>query len=316
MSDQEIREDDEVEAHGLGSKASRRGTNRRGADRGGADDEGHGVEATGSASKADRRGVHGGGPDRRVADSAAEDSRPGRREAARAFLFVRSSFRAERVGEIAKQSNTRRPPIVLERVDCRRETRDDREIARVVLQYPLGLSRAKQQIDGDRGLVREEPEQVHLLEREVRPLRAVQDLENPECPFVVEEGRRHQPARDVAGSLRDVTREPRVVSHVFEDERGARGEHPPGDAVLRGEAHSEQGLLALADDRLEHELVRRLVEQQDRRRLGPEDRARDLYERAEQSAKRLGGADDSRSHCSAQIVRLGHWPPPTLVAVR
>ncbi len=76
----------------------------------------------------------------------------------------------------------------------------------------------------------------------------------------MEQRRRHQPARDVPRSLGDVTGEAWVVPDVLEDERSARRQHPARDAVLRGEAHAEERLLAFAHDCLEYELVGRLVE--------------------------------------------------------
>jgi hypothetical protein len=53
----------------------------------------------------------------------------------------------------------------------------------------------------------------------------------------------------------------------------------------------------VAGDRLEHELVRFLVEQEDRGRLGAEDCSRHLDHRLEELAERLLGADDSRRDC-------------------
>ncbi len=86
--------------------------------------------------------------------------------------------------------------------------------------------------------------------------------------------------------------------------------------VPGGEARAEQRVLALADDGLEDELFRLLVEEEDRRRLRAEDRPRDLDDRGEERAERLLGADDAGGDRRAQVRLLGHVPPPTLVAVR
>ena len=125
------------------------------------------------------------------------------------------------------------------------------------------------------------------------PVRAVENLENPSARSSWRRARPSTRSATIAGSLGDVTGEPRVVSHVFEDERGARGEYPPGDAVLRGEAHSEQGLLALADDRLEHELVRstssssRIDDALARRSSAPPVRARRAERETTRRSRRL-----------------------------
>ena len=90
----------------------------------------------------------------------------------------------------------------------------------------------------------------------------------------------------------------------------------PAMPVPGGEARAEERVLALADDRLEDELLRLLVEQEDRRRLGAEDRARDLDDRGEQRAERLLRADDARGDGRPQIRFSVMRPPPTFVAVR
>ena len=71
-----------------------------------------------------------------------------------------------------------------------------------------------------------------------------------------------------------------------------------------------------ADDGLEHELLGLLVEQEDRRRLRAEDRARDLDDRGEESAEGLLGADDAGGDGCSEIRLIGHGAPPTFVAVR
>ena len=90
----------------------------------------------------------------------------------------------------------------------------------------------------------------------------------------------------------------------------------PAMPVPGGEARAEERVLALADDGLEDELLGLLVEEEDRRRLGAEDRARDLDDRREQRAERLLGADDACGDGCSEIRLVGHVPPPTFVAVR
>jgi hypothetical protein len=70
-----------------------------------------------------------------------------------------------------------------------------------------------------------------------------------------------------------------------------------GDARPGREARAEQRVLALADDCFEDELVRGLVEEENRRRLRPEDGASDLDDRRQQRAERLLRADHSGCHC-------------------
>jgi hypothetical protein len=85
--------------------------------------------------------------------------------------------------------------------------------------------------------------------------------------------------------LGDVAREPWIVLDVFDDERRAGREHPAGDAGAGREACAEKRVLSLPDDGFEDELVRLVVQEQDRGRLRAEDRARDLDDRGEQRAK-------------------------------
>ena len=68
-------------------------------------------------------------------------------------------------------------------------------------------------------------------------------------------------------------------------------------------------------DRLEHELVGLLVEQEDRRRLRAEDRARDLDDRPEQRAVLLLRGEHAGGDGRVQVC-LVHRPPPTFVAIR
>ncbi len=138
----------------------------------------------------------------------------------------------------------------------------------------------------------------------------------PSAPSSCRSGAAISPLGTYPVSLGDVAREPWIVPDVLDDERRPSREHPAGDARPSGEARPEQRVLALADDRLEDELLRLLVEEKDRRRLGAEDRASDLDDRGEERAERLLRADDACGDGCAQIRLFGHVPPPTFVAVR
>ena len=89
----------------------------------------------------------------------------------------------------------------------------------------------------------------------------------------------------------------------------------PAMPVLDGKRCPTSVSCALAGDRLEDELVRLLVEEEDRRRLGAEDRARDLDDRLEQRAVRAPREPTTPAATAALssslIVR-----PPTFVDVR
>ena len=160
------------------------------------------------------------------------------------------------------------------------------------------------------------PEELHLLEAEERLLGPVEHREHAERALLVQKRSGHEPLRDVARVLGDVVREARIVLDVLDDERRSRREDPAGDPRAGGEARAEERVLALADDRLEDELLGLLVEEEDRRRLGAEDRPRDLDDRREQCAERLLGSDDACGDGRAKVRLVGHVPPPTFVAVR
>src|SRR5581483_10490346 len=184
-----------------------------------------------------------------------------------------------------------------------REPRERGEVA-AALECGPGAAGALQERERDRGLVREETEEVHLRERERAVLRPVEHLEHAEGLLVVEERDRHQPARHVARRLGGLAREPRVLRQVVDDERLARHEHPARDARVRREALADELTRALARDRLEHELLRLLVEQEDGGGLRAEDRARRLHRRLQERAERLVGADDACGDGCAEIAHV------------
>ena len=186
------------------------------------------------------------------------------------------------------------------------------ELALAVERRPRAPG-ALEEIERDRGLIAEEAEQIHLGERERLDIGPVEHLEDTEHPVVDEQRNRHQSARDIPGRLRRVAREARVLRQVVDDERLPRHEHPARNAGARREALAEQRVGAFAGDGLEDELVRLLVEQQDRRRLRVKDRASDLDGCAQQGAVRVFRAEHAGGDGCAKV---GHAPPPTFVEVR
>ena len=105
--------------------------------------------------------------------------------AARAFSWTGSS----RVSARSRRSrNSRRAPLVLERADRRCETCDDGELAGTRLEEALRLAGVEQQVDGDRGLVGEQSQEVHLLEAEVGALGPVEHFQHAQRALLVRSG--------------------------------------------------------------------------------------------------------------------------------
>src|SRR5262249_10154945 len=92
-----------------------------------------------------------------------------------------------------------------------------------------------------------------------------------------------------------------------------RDERPTRYARARRDARADQALLLLARERLEDQLVGVLVEQEDRRALRREDRARDLDDRAQQRAVRAFGTDDAGRNRRAKAV-VAHAPDPCMLS--
>ncbi len=126
-----------------------------------------------------------------------------------------------------------------------------------VLERRAGAPRPLQQVEPDRGLVREEREQIHLGERERLVVGPVEHLEHAERPLLDQQRDGHQPVRHVAGRLGGLPREAGVLLQVVDHERLPCDEHPAGDPRAGREAHADDLVLALARDRLEDELVGR-----------------------------------------------------------
>ncbi len=118
----------------------------------------------------------------------------------------------------------------------------------------------------------------------------------------------------VTGLLGDVSRKPRVVAEILEHEGLAGHEDPAGDPGARRNPRPDERTGALTGDRLEDELVGVLVVQEDRRRLGTEDRLRGRDDRVEQRAVLLlARQDPGGDDC---MERIAHGMPPTLAEVR
>ena len=95
----------------------------------------------------------------------------------------------------------------------------------------------------------------------------------------MQERHRHQALRDEAGAFRRLAGEARILEHVLDHERLPADEDEAGDPGAGGEAAPDERVRSLARHGLEHELVRRLVEQENRGGLCLEDRPRDLDDR-------------------------------------
>ncbi len=94
---------------------------------------------------------------------------------------------------------------------------------------------------------------------------------------------------------------------VVHDEGLPRDEREPCDPVLDGNREPDERLLPLTGDCLEHELVRAVVEQEDRGRLGAEDRPGDVDDRLEQlpvGRPRRRRAFPSRPRCACRCSSL------------
>ena len=113
------------------------------------------------------------------------------------------------------------------------------------------------------------------------------------------------PFGHVAASLGDVAGEARVGLHVLQHERRLRRGDPAGDAGRRREALADEELVLLAGDGGEDELVRLLVEQEDRRPLSAEDRPGHLDDRAQEPCEVLLGCHDTCGDGGVETVRHG-----------
>src|SRR5215204_4555849 len=215
---------------------------------------------------------------------------------------------AEDVGDGGEEVEPRLPSLVRERLDGLCEARGG---AFSLLQDGARAAAALEQMERNRRLVPEEPEELHLLEREARAPGPVEYLEDAQHALLVQERHRHQTLGHVARRLGDVARMAGVVLEIVEDERLTCHEDPARDARRGRHAHADEVLLLVAGDGREDQLVGLLVEQKDRRGLRPEDRARDLDHRAEQLRIEVVGAEDAGRDGGSEIsvISVSHGRP-------
>ena len=161
-----------------------------------------------------------------------------------------------------------------------------------------------------------------MISRSISPSENARSLERsstcstPSDRVAIRERHRHQALRHVARALGRLPGEARILLEVVDHDRLAGDEHPAGDSRARGNPHPDQVAFTLARDGLEDELVRRVVEQEDRRRLGAEDRPRDIDDRLQQRAMALlrGEHPGRDGLLVARAVR--HVLPPAFDAVK
>src|SRR4051794_30595872 len=115
---------------------------------------------------------------------------------------------AQNVGEGGEEREPRLLSLVRERLDRLGELRGGHL---PLVEHRPGAPPALEQVERDRRLVGEQPEQLHLLEREPRALGPVEHLEHAEDALFVEQGHGHQALGHVAGRLGDVARVARIV---------------------------------------------------------------------------------------------------------
>ena len=138
----------------------------------------------------------------------------------------------------------RRSPLVLEAVDGRASLATVSSSLSGALRRCARAAGGLQQVERDRRLAGEEPEQLDLLERRARPRGPVEHLQDAERPLLVEERDSHQPLRHVSRRLGRVLREARILADVLEHERLARHEHPARDARAGWKAGSDEAVRA------------------------------------------------------------------------
>jgi hypothetical protein len=223
------------------------------------------------------------------------------------------SFLREHLFERCKQAECGFARLPVEPTQPLRKPRNHREVGRAILEDGAGAAGGAEEVDGDRGLVREATEKLHLVKGEAL-VRPIEHLEHAEGTLLVEERDGHDPARNVARRLGKLAREARIRGDIVDHERLARDEHPTGEAGARGDSSAHQ-LIAFARDGFEDELVPLLVQKEDG--CGPrrKDRARDLDDRAQERDVLLFCAQDAGRDYGAKILPA-QLSPPTFVAVR
>ena len=178
------------------------------------------------------------------------------------------------------------------------------------------LPRLEQQVDGDRGLVGEEPEQLHLLQAEEGLLRAVEHRQDPERALLVQKRSCHEATRHVARVLGDVLREAGILvrrprSRAAFGSRGPTRRSPSRrGSVFRGACPHPR-----------RRPPRTRVLRSPRRGGGwttPSHRRSTAQPRRSRRAgtERLLGPDYACGDGRSKLGLVSHVPPPTFVAVR
>src|SRR5262249_60252358 len=92
------------------------------------------------------------------------------------------------------------PPLFLVLLQRRWAPGEEAGIAAALCEHGTRVAGALQQVERDRSLVREQPEQLHVTERELDLEGAVEHLEDAECALVVQERPgQHRPRDGAAG---------------------------------------------------------------------------------------------------------------------
>src|SRR5437899_12034168 len=92
--------------------------------------------------------------------------------------------------ERREQAEARLTLVPLERVETRGKLRNESHVLVAFFQNVRCPAAALQEVERNRGLVGEEPEQLHLLQGERRP--AVEHLQHPERALLVQERDGHE----------------------------------------------------------------------------------------------------------------------------
>src|SRR5207302_2489913 len=110
------------------------------------------------------------------------------------------------------------------------------------------------------------------------------------------------------------TAEAGIGADILDDDGLSRDEHPARDSGAGRNPPADERVGALAGDRREDELVRRLVEDEDRGGPSPEDGARHLDDRLEERCVVVLRPGDAGGQALAEVVAPAH--EATFEAVR
>ena len=218
------------------------------------------------------------------------------------------SFASSRARSSSRRSSSSNAAVAISPSSRRAGNAGQRGEAALARQGRARQACPLQQVERDRRLVREQAEQVDLREPQLRLGGPVEHREHAERTLLDEQRHGHHALRHIAGRLGGRARPARVRAQVVDDEGLARREHPAGDAGARREPHPDQLALSLTGHGLEHELVRLLVEEEDGRSLGAEDRARHLHGRLQERAVRLVGAEHAGGDSRFEIAHVAAVP--------